>query len=487
MSTARSRPLFATTLAVVVIATVGCGADGGVQTTGALGERCNKDGSCQRGLVCVNDFCLSSYGYGDPPPGDPTGGDPRPGDPRPSDPRRSDAGPGDPITPPADAISGLTCLDAGVPRARKVPSPGDLVITEVYPDPVGADTSSYREWIEIYVARGPVDLNDLKIMITTTGSPTTKQLASADCLSAATGAYVVVGGQSTATDGVGAGLPINNFTLPNSSTVQRAALALQAGPVTIDQMSYPLPATEGTSYMLKAGIVDAALNDDPQSWCLAGVPNPPFSGIGSPGLANDVCAPACREAATWRAVRTPAAGGLVVTEIYPDPNPPTTDGNREWVELYVATGPVDLNGLSIVVVTSSTSTDTISAADCIAAAPGTYAVVAGQGAATDNVAAAAVITGFALPNSWTGHTAAPLSINLGSTVVDAVSYPLPTTAAVPPSTSSLVGRSYQLAPDQQDAAANDVASAWCAAPGVAGTAPAFVGIGTPGAVNPACP
>jgi hypothetical protein len=52
---------------------------------------------------------------------------------------------------------------------------------------------------------------------------------------------------------------------------------------------------------------------------------------------------------------------------------------------------------------------------------------------------------------------------------------------------TLVGRSYQLKPDQIDAAANDTVSNWCAAPGTAGTSPNFLGIGTPGAVNPACP
>ena len=451
--------------------------------TGGLGEQCNSDGTCQRGLDCVDGVCVSTYGYGDAIPGDPKGGDPRHGDPSPGDPRPGDARPGDPrpgdslqgdpapgdSVNPGDPSAALTCLVGGVARARNVPQVGDLVVTEIYPDPTGAD--NFREWIEVYVAHGPVDLNDVKI-IYTAASPTTKQIVSTDCVAVAQGAYVILGGQNTATDSVTSTVTISNLTLPNSSSVARATVALALGPVTLTTVSYPLPTTEGSSYMLKAGMLDVTSAENQANWCLAGAPNLPFVGIGSPGIANDVCAPACKDGATWRGVRVPAAGNLVITEIYAQPAT-GTGSYRDWFEVYAAVGPVDLNSVIVANTnaTPTTQSKTITGDTCVSVTQGSYAVISGQDVGNDGVSPSVTISSFSLYNS-----ASSLKVSAGGVDIDTVSYPAPTQ-----------GKSYQAKPTVLDATGNDNSANWCVAPGAAGDYLPFTGIGTPGAVNPACP
>jgi hypothetical protein len=266
-------------------------------------------------------------------------------------------------------------------------------------------------------------------------------------------------------------VPINNITLPNTSSVARATVALELGPVTLNGVSYPLPATEGSSYMLKAGLLDQAASEDQANWCLAGAPNLPFTGIGSPGLANDVCAPACKDGATWRAVRAPALGNLVVTEIYAWPAT-GTGANRDWFELYVALGPVDLNDVSVANTnaTPSTQTKTIVSTDCVSVAQGTYVVVGGPDVGNDGVSPAVTVASFSLYNS-----ASSLTVSAGGVEVDVATYPSPTQ-----------GKSYQLKPTVLDAVGNDTSGNWCPAPGAAGDYTPFTGIGTPGLVNPSC-
>jgi hypothetical protein len=464
---------FVVPVAVGLLFLPACGQNSPVKHTGGLGERCNKDGTCQGGLACVADTCRSAYGYGDPVPGDPKGGDPRHDEPQLADPTTGDPGQADgPST--GDPNLGPTCLVGGAPRARNVPQMGDLIVTEIHPDPLGADTGTYREWIELYVVHGPIDLNDLKIVYTTS-STTTKPIVSSDCLAFEAGAYVVVAGQGAVDQGVVANVVITNFSLPNSSSatppLTRAVLALELGPVALNTVGYPLPAIEGSSYMLKSGFLDVASSETPANWCWAGAPNPPFSGIGSPGEANDFCVPACNDGGTWRAAREPITGGLVITEVYAQPAT-GTGTDRDWFEVYAVTGPVDLNGITITNVnaTQHTVTKTIAVTNCVSVLPENYAVVSGLDAANDGVTPAAAVTSLALYNS-----ASSLKISSGSVDIDTVNYPSPTQ-----------GKSYQLEPTIHDHVGNDDAGNWCVAPGANGDYLPFTAIGSPGGANPAC-
>src|SRR4030095_10216906 len=77
------------------------------------------------------------------------------------------------------------CLDGNDPRALDAPAIGDLVITEILPDPNGPDTG--KEWFEVYAANA-VDLKDLEIG---TAFPTVaKRYRTSSCLAMPPQSYI---------------------------------------------------------------------------------------------------------------------------------------------------------------------------------------------------------------------------------------------------------------------------------------------------------
>ena len=89
-------------------------------------------------------------------------------------------------------------------------------------------------------------------------------------------------------------------------------------------------------------------NDLPGAFCPSPLDaNTSFDGVGTPGGENALCGTvSCMDTGGVRAVAFPSVGDLIVSEILIDPS--STDGGKEWIELYVSGGQgVDLNGLTI--------------------------------------------------------------------------------------------------------------------------------------------
>jgi hypothetical protein len=430
----------------------GCSGAGEPSYTGGLSEPCNPGGTCDRGLLCIANVCRSSYlpgdPAGDPGPGDPAGGDAlagdaggdstatdqEPGDPQPGDPA--------PVIPECDDGSGL--------RPAVVPLPGEVVITEVFPDPTGLDAN--KEWVEVYVAAGhAVDLNGLTLTNTKLGSaPRSQLLTAASCLAANAGAYVVLA--ASLDSGLNGDLAAD-FSAPglNMFNDTEMTVDLSFGPILIDLATLP-SGREGYSVSLDPLEADASANDLAASFCAATTTGL-FSGTGTPGAANDLCPWECDDGGTARRLVAPQVGELVITEIFPDPD--GADDNHDWLEVYVAAAAeVDINGLVIenVNATPTTRLWTITSGDhsCITLAPASYHVIGGISVAQDGITSTGSLVGGETTLLFAGP--AVLSVKADGAIVDTVQYEDP---------GELYSRS--LDPTILDATQNDVAVNWCVA------------------------
>jgi hypothetical protein len=172
---------------------------------------------------------------------------------------------------------------------------GDLVITELRGPQ--AESSSYRQWIEVYNARDePVQLAGLRLVFTRNDGDTIA-LFVRDDLELAAGAYATLGG------GDPGEFPYIDYdytvdlhsasdpTRP-SDLIGSAALTLETCGVVVDTVRYTLPEL-GTLALDGAAAPDAAANDDTKDgWC-NDLREGPNTGIGLPGTpreANPPCA-----------------------------------------------------------------------------------------------------------------------------------------------------------------------------------------------------
>ncbi|OGQ84220.1 MAG: hypothetical protein A2289_08790 [Deltaproteobacteria bacterium RIFOXYA12_FULL_58_15] len=351
-----------------------------------------------------------------------------------------------------------TCLDGLDMREVVSAQVGDLVITEVYADAVGADAG--KEWLEVYNAgTASFDLNgSLVYNESEGGSGRSVDIVGVECASISAGEYGVIGASRELADNgnVVVGILAEGLTLYNGGLLQ-----VRSGRGVLDGAQYPVT-SEGVSVGLDPLRIGDTENDDVETFCASRTTGT-FEGTGTPGSVNDLCGNACWEGTTPRLVNAPGVGDLVITEVYPDPD--GTDGGREWMEVYVAAGPVDLNGLQVQSGTTSMTTKTVEALQCFSLAAGSFAVLGGDAAVAD-----VILPGWSLPNSSTSVTEAHIIIESNGTVIDGVSYPL---------TSSAIhsGRSYSLDPDATDPTFNDVLGNWCS----------VAGLGTAGSANPECP
>jgi hypothetical protein len=164
------------------------------------------------------------------------------------------------------------CADALGTRSRLWPHPGDLRISEVLADPLGADPQ--REWLELWVAaEAPVDLSGLRLVAQMPASPKAARprqrswnFSQAECQTVQPGAYVVVGvaqaGKAWQGEAPVAQLARGPQTLPNTALV----LQLYAGSVLVESVDLPA-AVSGCSW---------SRNLQTNRWYLAG-PKLPFA------------------------------------------------------------------------------------------------------------------------------------------------------------------------------------------------------------------
>ncbi len=304
-----------------------------------------------------------------------------------------------------------TCLDPDGGRERRVvtPAEGDLVITEVMAAPKVA-SDSVGEWFELF-SRGDFDLNGVDVVTSTTQST----LESPTCLRVGRGQFAVVARSYDAFVNGGLPPPLARFTGSLSSNNER--LKLVVGDAGIDAISL-WKSTAGVSWQLDGQSPPRADdNDEPSRFCLAKSAWPHSGGDwGTPGAPNAPCAPRDAGAETdgghddagapdtcfdlklgrLRALRPPAWGDLVITEVMADPTS-VSDESGEWFEVR-ATHAVDLNGVGL---GTDVATVRLASAQCWPVDPGALLLFARSGDPALNGALPPVdaVFSFSLANS----------------------------------------------------------------------------------------
>lgn len=383
--------------------------------------------------------------------------------------------PGGPNPPCGSAF----CQEAGSLRESAPPVFDDLVITEIYANPLGSDGDGEAEYIELYVAASaPIDINGLRVVNSNATSTREFSVASQEgplaCVTVQPGSYILLAGDA-ATD-LNGNLPEVTALLVGASMYNSSepmSVAVYLDDMLLDQAPYPTPG-DGVASSLSDDRRSTVANDDPANWCAPPLTTP-FAGQGTPGSPNGICgALYCQDGADQRIATTPLPGDLVISEVFADPTGADGDGDAEWIEIFVAaTTSVDLAGL---VVRSYTATANRSFAvrgpGCFGVSPGSYVVLAGSDASTDNGDLPQVdglLDGDALYNPNDGTS---LTIGHGDIILDAAPY-----RATAEGISTALDASLMTTID------NDNTSLWNA-----GTcAGLFDGLGTPGMSNDACP
>lgn len=358
-----------------------------------------------------------------------------------------------------------TCKDpfTQASRATVRPKPGELVITELMPDP-NAVPDTEGEWFEVY-AQTTVDLNGLTV-VSGAGKST---LGAETCLQLGAGEYAVIARNADAT--VNGGL--DNVTATTTVSMSNASgnLSLVAGEdIVIDAVTWT-QSSPGTALQLNPDNFDATENDEPTLFCKAEV-GYGAGDLGTPGKPNGACPPfvpqgSCFDPDTGavRAIQKPQPGELVISEFMADPKAvPDTDG--EWIEIYAANS-VDLNDLEIGV--NTTSPDVVRSMDCIHLEKGSYGLIARNTdpAVNGGLPYVTFQTKVSLTNSNS-----TLAIKSGALLIDQVTW-----------TTSTAGKATQLNPSMLDATANDDSANLCPAEIAYGQGG---DLGSPGSENPPC-
>jgi Lamin Tail Domain len=394
---------------------------------------------------------------------------------------------------PGEAPPG-TCEQDGAVREAVAPAPGDLVITEVMPNPAAVSDDA-GEWIELYVGRD-VDLDGLSVG----AEPGALRVvvAGGACLRAVAGSHVVLAasGDPGTNGGLGAIAGELGLGLRNTG----GTLIIGHGSAVLDEVRWA-SAPAGRSLALDPAHRSAEANDVAAHWCTS-TGAPYGSGdIGTPGVANGPCdeappdppgdagepgarvdagppgsrvdampspsmdaapppVPTCSDGdGVMRPIVGPAPGSVHITEIMADSRA-VADSEGEWIELRFDAA-ADLNGLELGKEPGQVLA-TIEAAQCLTMPAGGHAVLArtfdpGRNGGLPRVDAE---LGFGLVNGG-----GALFVGASGAVLDRVSHG-----------PAIAGASASL--DERDD------TTWCTSP-----ADAVYGRGdrgTPGAPNPAC-
>ncbi len=372
------------------------------------------------------------------------------------------------------------CTEGGTMRDAVLPVEGDLLITEVMPNPAAVGDAD-GEWFEI-LAINAFDLNGVGLdRAGDTANPNV--LGDPMCVHMAAGSYATfVKNIDTAMNG---GLPAGTvrgkftFSLVDGTTAAPGDVRLMSGPNVIDAISWT-STRSGKSHALDPDIMDPAANDDPSNFC-DGVAVFGGGDSGTPGMANPQCGGTtlgmCNANGTLRPIVKPAAGQLVITEFLANPAGTVAgvDAAQEWFEITnVGTTSFDLNDLGLK--GTSTTINKVTSADCKPVAPAGFALLAHGTDPLTNGGLPAPDATFTFALSQ-GSVTSPGGISVldGTTVLDAITW-----------TSSTDGAADQLKPTNLTTTDNDVAANFCKAktPQTYGTAANF---GTPKALNVCLP
>ncbi|EDM81906.1 hypothetical protein PPSIR1_05548 [Plesiocystis pacifica SIR-1] len=237
-----------------------------------------------------------------------------------------------------------TCLIDGAPVDVVRPAPGDLVITEVLPNP-DASPDETGEWFELQV-NADVHLNGLEIG-KSLEDEADELIASADCVAVSAGSHVVIAKSALAEENgalpEGAVVATMGVSLTNSDS----SLWIGSEGALIDAVSWGSSPT-GASLQIPAEHSSAEGNDDPELWCESENAWGEATDAGTPGAPDDCPQPPppegqCYEGGELRDIQPVEAGGLLINELMPNPDA-VDDADGEYFELLV-TAAGDLNGL----------------------------------------------------------------------------------------------------------------------------------------------
>lgn len=365
--------------------------------------------------------------------------------------------------------------------------PGDLVITELLPDPEGPDTG--QEWLELYnPGSAAVDLRGLLLYAARADGSQERAYLFEDAVPVEPKDYVVLGDVRTGTppahvdhaygDALGA--------LGNTGGL----VGVRCGDVVVDEVRYAGPIHSGVARVYDGRLApDAVGNDEAARWCDAPAPAPDGGFRGSPGAVNPACpgpiggsdkgvstdggvaADTCVVSRTGasRSVVHPQPGDLVLTEIMADPKA-VSDSQGEWVEVY-ALRDVDLNG--VLLTNEGSGRTAFSATPCLELKAGTFGVLARTADAALNGGLPPVLGtfGFSLNNSARVHA---LRLSWNGVLLDEVQW----------TSAPVAGVSRQLDPSRKDPTRNDAEQGFCLTP--EGVRYNTEDRGTPGAENRPC-
>ncbi|MDX2087642.1 MAG: lamin tail domain-containing protein [Kofleriaceae bacterium] len=357
-----------------------------------------------------------------------------------------------------------TCLDGATSRPVVFPDTGDLVITEVMPNP-NAVGDTAGEWFEVTATRD-VDLNGIGLDRASDAS-NPNVVSSATCIRLEAGQRAIFARSTDAT--VNGGLPAVtaafSFSLISGTTTSPGDVQVLLGSDVLDAVTWT-HSTAGASRALDPDETSNLANDSEAAWCDGSVAY--GSGdLGTPGAANRQCTTTvppgtCLDDGVARAVVVPAAGDLVITEVMPNPDA-VSDTTGEWFEVRV-TRDVDLNGVGIDRAGDTANPTLIATPDCVRVTAGSRILFAKSGDVVANGGLPPITHTFAF-SMIAGSAATPGDVQLvrDTTVLDSVTW-----------TRSTNGTALQLDPDD--------AGRWCDA-----TTPYGAGdLGTPGEENAQC-
>ncbi len=365
-----------------------------------------------------------------------------------------------------------TCMDGAAERDVVVPQPGDLVITELMPNP-DAVTDANGEWIEI-LAINAVDLNGLNIGDGPMDGSPARLAGGGECLAVPAGGRAVIA--KSADMSMNGGLV--DAWVPESGAISLSnsgdqTLSIWIGEDELDVITWS-GSTAGAAWTVDADAEDPVLNDDPANWCLASDPygNGDF---GTPGAQGPACGGGmvgdgmCLDGGMPRAIVPPLPGELVINEWMPNPNV-VSDTDGEWFEVYVGAD-VDLNGVELSRITGGMFVleTTLSSPDCMSVSAGSHVVFARDLDVMNNggLPVADIAFGFSLNNSNSG-----LAVGIEGVHLDEVAW-----------ASSTGGAATKVDPGGQTTAGNDLPGNLCNATTLYGPGD---NAGTPGAMNPPC-
>ena len=364
------------------------------------------------------------------------------------------------------------CNDGGVMRDAVTPMPGDLVITEVMPNPA-AVSDTVGEWFEV-LATNDIDLNGVGLdRAGDTSNPNI--ITSPQCIHLRAGQYGIFAKNTDMTMNGGLPAPILatfNFSLVDGTAAAPGDVRLMAGMNVIDAVTWT-STRSGKSHALDPDFLNASDNDNESNFC-DGVGAFGGGDLGTPSAANPQCnvsmAGMCDDTIQVRPIVKPAAGQLVITEFLANPANVTgfSDAQREWFEIKnTGATAFDLNELSLA---RGTTANQILSSTCKSVPAGGFALFARSNDPAVNAMLPPVdaVFTFSLVD-----TAGTIEVRDGATVLDAVAYPSVTS-----------GVSKALDPDSETSVANDTATNFCAGVGGYGD---MSNMGTPKAQNPQCP